>query len=190
VHNFSFANWAFLEELQSPFCLLVGLLLFQTKNCLGLAYLVFWESSRMVGVEDRNEDVIEEEASGPSSFPDATAPVPTPFAEDGGVIFVLEKASLEVAKVGKVKKTKEIPSPFLSGEEGGEFFFRRSHDRDVHNEGDYKGDAIRGRGLRTPFRGSKRRGALGACVASFGLPNLLHYFSFQSLSLSLTFFGF
>jgi hypothetical protein len=45
--------------------------------------------------------------------------------EDGGVIFVLEKASLEAAKVGKVKKTKEIPSPFLSGEEGGEFFFRR-----------------------------------------------------------------
>ncbi len=26
--------------------------------------------------------------------------------------------------MGKVKKTKEIPSPFLSGEEGGEFFFR------------------------------------------------------------------
>jgi hypothetical protein len=37
---------------------------------------------------------------------------------------VLEKASLEAAKVGKVKETKEIPSPFLSGEEGGEFFFR------------------------------------------------------------------
>ncbi len=78
----------------------------------------------MVGVEDRNEDVAEEEASGPSSVPDATAPVPAPSAEDGGVIFVLEKASLEAAKVGKVKKTKEIPSPFLSGEEGGEFFFR------------------------------------------------------------------
>jgi hypothetical protein len=46
-----------------------------------------------------------------------------PSAEDGGVIFVLEKASLEAAKVGKVKKTKEIPSPFLSREEGGEFFF-------------------------------------------------------------------
>ncbi len=41
-----------------------------------------------------------------------------------------------------------------------------SRDRDVHNEGDYKGDAIRGRGLRTPFRGSKRRGALGGCAAS------------------------
>jgi len=77
----------------------------------------------MVGVEDKNEDVVEE-APGPSSVPDATAPVLTPFAEDGGVIFVLEKASLEAAKVGKVKKTKEIPSPFLSGEEGGEFFFR------------------------------------------------------------------
>jgi hypothetical protein len=75
----------------------------------------------MVGVEDRNEDVAEE-APGPSSVPDAAAPVPS--AEDGGVIFVLEKASLEAAKVGKVKKTKEIPSPFLSGEEGGEFFFR------------------------------------------------------------------
>jgi hypothetical protein len=37
---------------------------------------------------------------------------------------VLEKASLEAAKVGKVKKTKEIPSPFLSKEEGGEFFFQ------------------------------------------------------------------
>jgi hypothetical protein len=133
-----------------------------------------------VGVEDRNEDVVEEEASGPSSVPDA----PTPSAEDGGVIFVLEKASLEVAKVGKVKKTKEIPSPFLSGEEGGEFFFRGSRDRDVRNERDYKGDAIRGRGLRTPFRGSKWRGALGACAASFGLPDLLHYFSLQSLSLS------
>jgi hypothetical protein len=84
----------------------------------------------MVGVEDRNEDVAEEEASGPSSVPDATAPVPAPSAKDGGVIFVLEKASLEAAKVGKVKKTKEIPSPFLSGEEGGEFFFRGSHDYD------------------------------------------------------------
>ncbi|CAN5952790.1 unnamed protein product, partial [Sphagnum jensenii] len=73
-------------------------------------------------------------------FPDVVAPVPAPSAEDGGVIFVLEKASLEVAKVGKVKKTKEIPSPFLFGEEGGEFFFRGSCDRDVHNEGDYKGD--------------------------------------------------
>ncbi len=71
----------------------------------------------MVGVEDKNEDVVEE-------APDAAARVPAPSAEDGGVIFVLEKASLEAAKVGKVKKTKEIPSPFLSGEEGGEFFFR------------------------------------------------------------------
>ncbi len=100
---------------------------------------------------------------------------------------MLEKASLEAAKVGKVKKAKEIPSPFLSGEEGGEFFFRGSGDRDVHNEGDYKGDAIRGRGLRTPFRGSKQQGALGACAASFGLPDLLHYFSLQSLFLSLSF---
>jgi len=140
----------------------------------------------MVGVEDRNEDVAKEEASGPSSLPNAAAPVPAPSAEDGGVIFVLEKASLEAAKVGKVKKTKEIPSTFLSGEEGGEFFFRGSRDRDVHNEGDYKGDAIRGRGLCTPFHGSKQRGALGACVASFGLPDLLHYFSLQSLSLSLS----
>jgi rRNA small subunit pseudouridine methyltransferase Nep1 len=57
----------------------------------------------MVGVEDRNEDVTEEEAPGPSSVPDAAAPapVPAPSAEDGGVIFVLEKASLEAAKVGK-----------------------------------------------------------------------------------------
>jgi hypothetical protein len=78
----------------------------------------------MVGVEDRNEDVIEE-APGPSSVPDAAAPVPAPSTEDGGIIFVLEKASLEATKVGKVKKTKEIPSPFLSGEEGGEFFFRK-----------------------------------------------------------------
>jgi hypothetical protein len=78
----------------------------------------------MVGVEDRNEDVVEE-APGPSSVPDAAAPVPAPSTEDGGVIFVLEKASLEAAKVGKVKKTKEIPSLFLYGEEGGEFFFRR-----------------------------------------------------------------
>jgi len=76
----------------------------------------------MVGVEDRNEDV--EEAPGPSSVPDAVAPVLAPYAEDGGIIFVLEKASLEAAKVGKVKKTKEIPSPFLFGEEGGEFFFQ------------------------------------------------------------------
>ncbi len=143
----------------------------------------------MVGVEDRNEDVAEEEASGPSVL-DAAAPVPAPSAEDGGVIFVLEKASLEAAKVGKVKKTKEIPSPFLFGEEGGEFFFRGSRDRDVHNEGDYKGDAIWGRGLRTPFRGSKRRGALGACAASFGLPDLLHYFSLQFLSFSLSLSGF
>jgi len=37
VHNFSFVDWALLQELQSPFCLL----LFQTKNCLGLVYLVF-----------------------------------------------------------------------------------------------------------------------------------------------------
>jgi len=139
----------------------------------------------MVGVEDRNENVVEEEASRPSSLPDAAAPVPAPSAEDGGVIFVLEKASLEAAKVGKVKKTKEIPSPFLSGEEAGEFFFRGSRDQDVHNEGDYKGDAIWGRGLCTPFRGSKRWGALGACATSFGLPDLLHYFSLQSLSLSL-----
>jgi hypothetical protein len=78
----------------------------------------------MVGVKDRNEDVVEE-ALGPSSVPDAAALVPALSAEDGGVIFMLEKASLEAPKVGKVKKTKEIPSPFLSGEEGGEFFFRR-----------------------------------------------------------------
>jgi hypothetical protein len=26
VHNFSFADWALLEELQSPFCLLVAFL--------------------------------------------------------------------------------------------------------------------------------------------------------------------
>jgi hypothetical protein len=80
----------------------------------------------MVGVEDRNDDVAEEEAPGPSSVPDAAAPapIPVPSAEDGGVIFVLEKASLEAAKVGKVKKTKEIHSSFLFGEEGGECFFR------------------------------------------------------------------
>jgi hypothetical protein len=77
----------------------------------------------MVGVEDKNEDVVEE-APGPSSVPDAAAPIPAPSAEDGGVIFLLEKASLEAAKVGKVKKTKEIPFSFLYGEEGGEFFFR------------------------------------------------------------------
>jgi len=41
VQNFSFVDWALLEELQSPFCLLAYLLLFQTKNCLGLACLVF-----------------------------------------------------------------------------------------------------------------------------------------------------
>jgi len=41
VHNFSFVDWALLKELQSPFCLLTCLLLFQTKNCLGLACLVF-----------------------------------------------------------------------------------------------------------------------------------------------------
>ncbi len=28
VHNFSFADWALLKELQSPFCLLVCLLFF------------------------------------------------------------------------------------------------------------------------------------------------------------------
>ncbi len=147
---------------------------------------MFGVFGRVLGwcVEDRNEDVAEEEAFRLSSVPDAAAPFPAPSAKDGGVIFVLEKASLEAAKVGKVKKTKEIPSPFLSGEEGGEFFFRGSHDRDFHNEGDYKGDAVRGRGLRTPFRGSKRRGALGACAANFGLPDLLHYFSLQSLFLS------
>jgi hypothetical protein len=78
----------------------------------------------MVGVEDRNEDVAKK-APRPSSVPDAAAPVSAPSAEDGGVIFVLEKASLEATKVGKVKKTKEIPSPFLFWEEGGEFFFRR-----------------------------------------------------------------
>ncbi|KAH8972560.1 hypothetical protein BDL97_02G204500 [Sphagnum fallax] len=50
--------------------------------------------------EDRNEDVVEE-APRPSSVSDAAAPVPAPSVEDGGVIFVLEKASLEVAKVGK-----------------------------------------------------------------------------------------
>jgi len=138
----------------------------------------------MVGVEDRNEDVAEEDASGPSSLPNAAALVPTPSAKDGGVIFVLEKASLEAAKVGKVKKTKEIPFHFLYGEEGGEFFFRGSRDRDVHNEGDYKGDAIQGQRLRILFRGSKWWGALGACAASFGLLDLLHYFS---LSLSLSF---
>jgi len=77
----------------------------------------------MVGVEDRNEDVAEEEASGPSSVPDAAARVPAPSAEDGGVIFVLEKASLEATKVGKVKKTKEIPSPFLFGRRVGSFSF-------------------------------------------------------------------
>jgi hypothetical protein len=47
----------------------------------------------MVGVADRNEDV--EEDPGPSSVPNAAAPVPAPSAEDGGVIFVLEKTSLE-----------------------------------------------------------------------------------------------
>jgi len=77
----------------------------------------------MVGVEDKNEDVVEE-APGPSNVSDAAAPVPAPSAKDGGVIFMLEKAFLEAAKVGKVKKTTEIPSPFLSGEEGGEFFFQ------------------------------------------------------------------
>jgi len=41
-----------------------------------------------------------------------------------------------------------------------------SGDWDVHNEGDDEGDAIRGRGLRTPFCGSKRRGAVGGCAAS------------------------
>ncbi|KAH9533654.1 hypothetical protein CY35_18G063300 [Sphagnum magellanicum] len=41
VHNLSFAEWALLEELQSPVCLLAWLLLFQTKNCLGMACLVF-----------------------------------------------------------------------------------------------------------------------------------------------------
>jgi hypothetical protein len=105
----------------------------------------------MVGVEDRNEDVAEEDASRPSSLPNAAAPVPTPSAKDGGVIFVLDKAFLEAAKVGKVKKTKEIPFHFLSGEEGGEFFFRGSHDRDVHNEGDYKGDAIQGQSCAFSF---------------------------------------
>ncbi len=44
-----------------------------------------------------------------------------------------------------------------------------NRDRDVHNEGDYKGDAIQGRGLRTPFRGNKRRGALGACACEKAL---------------------
>ncbi len=42
VHNFSFADWALLEELQSLFCLLAYLLLFQTKNCLSLVCLVFF----------------------------------------------------------------------------------------------------------------------------------------------------
>jgi len=41
VHNFSFVDWVLLKELQSPFCLLACLLLFHTKNCLGLACLVF-----------------------------------------------------------------------------------------------------------------------------------------------------
>ncbi|CAK9228290.1 unnamed protein product [Sphagnum troendelagicum] len=54
----------------------------------------------MVGVEDRNEDV-EEEAPGPSNVLDAAAPIPAPSVEDGGIIFVLEKASLEATKVGK-----------------------------------------------------------------------------------------
>ncbi len=80
----------------------------------------------MVGVEDRNEDVAEEEASGPSSVPDVAAPVPAPSTEDGGVIFVLEKASLEAAKVGKVKKTKEIPSFSLWGGGWGVFLSRES----------------------------------------------------------------
>jgi hypothetical protein len=39
---------------------------------------------------------------------------------------VLEKASLEAAKVGKVKKTKEIPSPSLWGGGWGVFFSRES----------------------------------------------------------------
>jgi hypothetical protein len=54
----------------------------------------------MVGVEDKNEDVTEE-APEPSSVPNAAAPIPTPSAEDGGVIFVLEKASLELPKWGR-----------------------------------------------------------------------------------------
>jgi hypothetical protein len=76
----------------------------------------------MVGVEDKNEDVTEE-APEPSSVPNAAAPIPTPSAEDGGVIFVLEKASLEAAKVGKVKKTKEIPLLFSLGRRVGSFSF-------------------------------------------------------------------
>ncbi len=76
----------------------------------------------MVGVEDRNEDVVEE-APGPSSVPDAAALVPAPSVEDGGVIFVLEKASLEAAKVGKVKKTKKSPLLFSLGRRVGSFSF-------------------------------------------------------------------
>jgi len=41
MHNFSFVDWTLLEELQSLFSLLACLLLFQTKNCLALACLVF-----------------------------------------------------------------------------------------------------------------------------------------------------
>jgi len=54
----------------------------------------------MVGVEDRNEDVAEE-VPRPSSVPDAVAPVPAPSAEDGGVIFVLEKPLWKLPKWGR-----------------------------------------------------------------------------------------
>jgi len=76
----------------------------------------------MVGVEDRNEDVAKE-TPGPSSVPDAAAPVPTPSAKDGGVIFVLEKASLEAAKVRKIKKQKKSPLLFSLGRRVGSFSF-------------------------------------------------------------------
>jgi len=54
----------------------------------------------MVGVKDRNEDVIEE-APGPSSVPNAAAPVPAPSAKDGGVVFVLEKPLWKLPKWGR-----------------------------------------------------------------------------------------
>jgi hypothetical protein len=77
----------------------------------------------MVGVEDRNEDVAEEEASGPSSVPDVAAPVPAPSAEDGGVIFVLEKASS--CQSGEGKENKRNPLSFsLWGGGWGVFLLR------------------------------------------------------------------
>ncbi len=71
----------------------------------------------MVGVEDKNEDVAEEEASGPGSVPDAATPVPAPSAEDGGVIFVLEKASLE-ASVASTNGEQQLPDTKQSLREG------------------------------------------------------------------------